>query len=311
MADLSRGSRRGQILLITAFVLAVLFVGLALVMNTVIYSENLATRADSTTSQPILHANSMETGTEAVIRYVNEHNTSQSATYSELRTALADGFDNVSRVTGRHSLRDGQVTNDRLGTDVDGTWIRQTDESRAFTDAGNAKTWTAVSGASGARTLQIFVNTPTEPNGSSAFRMEAEDSSPETWVLQIGDDEVWMRDSTGTTETCTPPGAPSANGFWVNVSAGTVGGSACDGLHFGDHLDPIQRVEIADGGNITGSYRWIANATESTVDTGQYDDTTGPFLEKGIYGTWIEIDFERESLVFRADRRVVPGEDRD
>ena len=172
MADLSRRGRRGQILLITAFVLAVLFVGLALVMNSVIYSENLATRADTTTSQPILHANSMETGTEDVIRYINEHNTSPSLTdYSPLRTDLEEAFENISDISSRHSLRDGQVTNDSLGRQFNGTWIRQTDATRNFTDKNHAETWTAVSGAAGARSLRIFVHNSSELNGSSAFRM--------------------------------------------------------------------------------------------------------------------------------------------
>jgi hypothetical protein len=310
VADLSRRGRRGQILLVTAFVLAVMFVGLALVMNTVIYSENLATRADSTTSQPILHANSMETGTEDVIRYINEHDTSPSMTdYSPLRADLEDAFENISAVSGRHSLRDGQVTDDSLGTEFHGTWIRQTNSTRNFTRLDTASSWTPVPDANGARSLRIHVNDAIEPNGPSAFMVEATDTSGDSWRLHVGDDEVSVEDSGGNIYDC--PHSDPASGFWVNVSSGAVEGTDCAGLTFAADLGTIEKVDYENAENITGTYRLIANDTESDVDTGQYGATTGPFVEKGIYGAWIEIDSERESLVFRTDRRVIPGDEDD
>jgi hypothetical protein len=220
VADLSRRGRRGQILLITAFVLAVISVGLALVMNTVIYSENLATRADSTTSQPVLHANTMETGTEGVIRFINDHNTSTTTGYGELRQEISTAFDSATDVSGRHSLRDGQVTDATLGTSFNATWIEQTDRSRNFTDQNLNTDWTLVNGANGTRTMRFFVDTASVTNGPAAFGVVADDSAGSTWRLDIGNDEVSMTDSGGTTVTCSlaPPG-------WVNVSEGTVGGS--------------------------------------------------------------------------------------
>jgi hypothetical protein len=210
-------------------------------------------------------------------------------------------------VSGRHSLRDGQIADDTLGSEIQGTWIRQTDESRNFTDTGLATSWTLFSSANGARNFRIFANQPTETNGTSAFTVTATESPSSTWTLWVGNDKVSMKNSKGTIRECSVSGTPPTT-FWVNVSAGTVEGTDCDGLGFGPHLDRIETVTFDNAENITGSYQLIANDTEGDVHTGQYDDASGPFVEKGVYGTRIEIDFQRDSLTYRADRRVVPGE---
>ncbi len=303
MADLSRRGRRGQILLITAFVLAVIFVGLALVMNTVIYSENLATRADSTTSQPILHANSMETGTEEVIRYINRHNTSQTTDYVELQDDLDEAYATFVDVSGRHSLRDGQVTNGGPITQFRGTWIRQSNSTRNFTDTNANSSWTTITGANGARGLRIFVTNVYVPNGTNAFKIEAQSAS--TWTLRIGDDILSVDDAQGQIHECTVP----TTNFWINVSKGTVDGNDCPGLNFADGLGTIDSIQYDNADQITGTYRVIANDTEGNInDTPPFGtDTSGPFTERGIYGAKVEIDFERESLVFRTDRKAIPG----
>jgi hypothetical protein len=276
-------------------------------MNTVIYSENLATRADTTTSQPIVHANSMETGTEEVIRYINEHNTSPSMTgYSPLRVDLEESFENISDVSGRHSLRGGQVTHDILGPQFNGTWIRQTEMNRNFTDVNFARSWTLVTGANGVRGLRINVNSASVTSGSSAFKIEAQGSSG-TWRMHVGSDKINGTDSKGNDFAC--PTNSIAFPYWINVSKGNVAGTNCTNLHYGEKLDPIDNISYTNSGNVTGSYRMIVNT--SSIKTSYGSSPSEPYLEKGIYGTWIEIDFERDDLVFRTDRRVVPGEDDD
>lgn len=309
MADLSRRGRRGQILLITAFVLAVIFVGLALVMNTVIYSENLATRADSTTSQPVLHANSMETGTEALIEYINEHNTSSGTTFADLEGELADGLGNVSEVSGRHSLRDGQVTDATLGSAFEGAVIEQTDVSRNFTNVSTATSWTPVDGANGATDLEIFVTNAGVSSGSSAFTFQAQDTAGATWTMHVGDSNVSGTDSQGTSFGCSPS---TTTDFWVNVSDGTVDGADCDGLHFADHLDTVDRIDFDDTQRINGTYSFVVNKTAGSIDGSDYSSSgSNPVKLAGIYGTWVDIDFERQTLVFETERRAVPGRDDD
>jgi hypothetical protein len=275
-------------------------------MNTVIYSENLATRADSTTSQPILHANSMETGTEEVIRYINTHNTSQSTGYTALNTSLRRAFENISAVSGRHSLSGGQVTHDKLGPMYNGTWIRQTETSRNFTDVNFGRSWTLVTGANGARSLRYNVHSASGTSGSSAFTIEAQGSSG-TWTMHIGNDKVNGTDSQGTDFACSTSSITLP--YWINVTEGNVDGTNCPNLHFAEELDSIDEIYYSNSGNITGSYRMIVNT--SSVGTSYGSPPSEPYLEKGIYGATIRIDFERENLAFRTDRRVITGADDD
>jgi hypothetical protein len=155
----------------------------------------------------------------------------------------------------------------------------------------------------------MFVNSATEPSGSSAFRIDATGASGGSWTLRVGNDKVSAEDSDGNTHDC--PHSDPASGFWVNVSKGTVEGSDCPGLDFAAGLGTIDQIDYANAENITGTYRLLANDTRADIANGQYGDTSGPFLERAIYGTWIEIDFECESLVFRTERQVIPGEDDD
>lgn len=54
MADVGVRPDRGQMIIITALVVAILFVGLALVLNSAIYTENLSTRETGEQSSPVL-----------------------------------------------------------------------------------------------------------------------------------------------------------------------------------------------------------------------------------------------------------------
>lgn len=308
MADLSERGRRGQILLITAFVLAVIFVGLALVMNTVIYSENLATRADSTTSQPVLHANSMETGTADVISYINEHNTSESTGHSALKMEFKTAFGNLTDVAGRHALRDGQVTNDSTVSQFEGTWIKQTDHGRNFTSNDNFNSiWQLFSGANGARNFEIDVNSSSIANGPNAFKVTAQGSGVGgSWVMYVSTDEVNGTDSQGNDFSCTPGGGTNT----VNVSNGSVNGNACPRLNFAADLDTIDQIDFENADNITGTYQLIAN--KSGISGSRFGTSpSDPFVEDALYGARIRIDFQRDSLTFTAERRVVPGESDD
>jgi hypothetical protein len=68
--------------------LAVAFVGLALVLNSVIYTENLATRSEAAKASDAAKVHiDMVNGTERIISYTNENNDSS---YARLRANAAD-----------------------------------------------------------------------------------------------------------------------------------------------------------------------------------------------------------------------------
>jgi len=306
--DGERG-RRGQMILLTGFALAVAFVGLALVLNSVIFTENLATRSESgASSEAITYRADAAAGTERLIAYANEHNTSS---YTELEDNLETDVGNLSALLLRHRVAEGQVADSELDATFRGTWIKQTNSTRNFTNVGRDAEWTLVNGADGARAFRIQVTDGSELNllTGSPFNVTATDGT-ETWRLNVtentaGDATVHVRRADGSEISCD---ASVLSDFWINVSEGTVAGSECEGLDFGGKLDGITSVEFGNADNVEGTYRLIANKSKSSVSSSDYNTTGGsPFTERAIYGVGLHVTYESDRLEYGTDVRVVPG----
>lgn len=323
MADLREGVRgdictgldchntRGQLLIVTGFALAIAFVGLALILNSVIYTENIATRAETTTSEPVSLTQSVERGTEDLVDYINDHNTSEEGDYSAVKENLTRAFENLSAITARHHLNSGQVSALKLDGQMEATWVTQTNRERNFTNNDGDATWSPVStNADGARQFRLFVNDTTTLDGltGNPFTVTLNDSANDRWTLQVGSTEVEMTDANGNNVTCG--GIDTLAEFWVNVSAGTVAGTECSGLALAPELGPVQGVKFENGANIEGSYRLLVNKSEGDVGSvGDYGtDTSGPYTQAALWGTVIDLDFERKNLVYRTRIRIIPGD---
>lgn len=321
MANLSGGRSRGQILLVTAFALAVAFVGLAIILNSVIFTENLATRSETTTTSEALgHARSVETGTEAVIAYVNEYNTSGADDYGPVERNLTNGVENISEVEARHQLVDGQVTNDTLLLPYyNGTWVKQTDRSRQFTNRKGAAKWSVMNTTTGggARSFKMFLNVTVLPASlSDGLRVTADDGAGNTWELEVSDSDVRYVDSDGNTNTCSY--AAGSDAAVVNVSAGTVDNATCAGLDFGRDLERINNVTFHDGDKAEGTYQLLLNKSRKSsvppsgvVDAAGEDyDTTGgdPFTEPAVYGAKVRVEYQRRGLTYETVVEAVPGD---
>lgn len=304
------GDRRGQIILITGFALAVTFVALALVLNSVIFTENLATRSESAaSSEAITYRADVSAGAERVIAFVNEHNTSS---YSELEDNLEADLDNVSDLMLRHGVTEGQVVDGEVAATFRGTWIKQTNSSRNFTNVNGDAEWTLFANSNGARSFRIRVTDGSELQLLSGvpFNVTASDGASD-WRLNVTEDAtgnatVFVRRADGSEIECD---APVLSDFWINVSEGTVNGTECKGLAFGGQLDAISSVEFNNADNIEGTYRLMANKSEGSVGSADYDTTGGsPFTEPAIYGLRLNVTYESDRLEYQTERRIVPGE---
>jgi hypothetical protein len=320
MANLSERSRRGQILLITGFALAVAFIGLALVLNSVIFTENLATRSESTTtSDAITHANSIEDAAEGLVEYVNTYNTTNSSSYDSVGQNLTRGFENVSTVATQHQLYDGRVVNDTLLRYDNGTVIRQTNESRSFTDDDGTREWEPIgSNANDVRKFRIHVfDAGDELDGSddTPFNVTLTDTSGQEWRMNISEnpglpglttDHFVGVETPGGGYTCE---ATDLDEFWVNVSAGTVAGSECPDFDFAEGLSTIDEIEFNNGEDINGTYRLLVNKSFGSVNSGPYATGTGqPYIQPAVYAADIRVAYNSRVTSYETDLRVVPGE---
>lgn len=146
MANPAAARSRGQMLIITGLLLAVLLVGLATVLNGAIYTENLASRSDDDNSLcspgPFQHEVRGD-----LVELIDRNNartstTNRSKVVDELNADIR-GYSNTTKSVC--ATRGSWAGFDVRSTD-NGTRLRQTNESRDFTDANGNWDWTLTSG---------------------------------------------------------------------------------------------------------------------------------------------------------------------
>lgn len=104
MADV--GCDRGQLVLAAALVLAATFIGLALVVNTVIFTENMATRKSVDTGDTVTYRHSAWDGSEGALHVANYG--SDTATYSERSGNFTSDVSRWSNTTARYGATSAQ-----------------------------------------------------------------------------------------------------------------------------------------------------------------------------------------------------------
>ena len=159
MADVSRRDR-AQMLVMASLLIASVLVGLALVVNSTIYTENLATRETSSEAERVaenrqLAANDLQ---ELIDR-------SNAAVTEDNFTAVENGYTNDlavwNRSLERQYQRTGRFVEYHPNETVEGTRIQQTNASRNFTagdeSAGKAE-WTLVNDTTRAGEFEMTVD---------------------------------------------------------------------------------------------------------------------------------------------------------
>ncbi|WP_318569835.1 hypothetical protein [Salinigranum marinum] len=320
---------RGQLFLVAALTLAVLFVGLALLLNTAIYTENLATRnTDPGTDPSIGYRATAEESARELLRRENANNTGDPAKdygYPTVSDWYVGSVGDWSNGTGLHAARHARVASVSVDATEHGTRIEQSNASRAFTNRSGAADWTLATGID-VRDVRFTVahGSVVASNDSALandpFRVEL-DNSTDTWKLYVYDDidtggddvSVAVVNDTGFVGECTRPGSSPAA---IDVSNGSVNGTACPALETvalgGDANVEDSDVSFVNADHAGGTY-------ELTVSSGSgftnfYDnDGTGPsqgspFITAVVYDATVTITYESTDVYYRATIRLAPEE---
>lgn len=324
MAGVTDG--RGQLILVTGFALALTFVAFALLLNSVIVTENLASRGDTAgASTAVTLRQDTINGTNQIIRLINDLETDKTTSgYSGLDDALTEGIGDMSRLIQQTQPASGQAAAVSLETLDEGSWIEQADDTQDYTDKDGRVDWTVTSSAGGVRAMQFTVSDVTTLAGdaSTGFEVDTEDRDGDTWRLWIynpsgGDPTVEIEHSDGSTVTCTT----TSSSFVVDVEAGTVGGTPCSGLE-PDGVDTIQTVAFENADQIQGTYQLIVNKPESEVDLladdgedNVYDEDEHltavddqPFSHPAVFAADLHLLYETPRIEYETDVRAVPGD---
>lgn len=316
MADVA--DDRGQLLILGALVLAVMFVSFAALTNTAVYTENLATReSDPGTGAAVEFRTAAVTGTGGLVEDVNRHNDTSYVALDENASVAVDEWDNASAKTYGAT---GRVVETEYVRAANGTRIAQTNSTRQFTNATDAPDWTVASGLGDddLRAHRLNVSTSDlEPERSGAFRIDYTDSDDDTRSVYVYRNAtpdptrvVVEVDAPGWNAACS---APAWNGYAVvDVTGARVGDSHCGALAFFGNVSTPYDVSYHNGVAANGTYGLVVNRTESTVESGTAsfgtDGGDDPFATEALYSARIALTYESHRVYHRAQVRVAPGE---
>ncbi|MFB6125904.1 MAG: hypothetical protein ABEJ79_01190 [Halolamina sp.] len=329
MADLSNlpGERRdrGQLVLVTALVIAVVLVALVLLVNAAIYTENLATRDPSVGADDALaYRETVVDGVGGIVARENR------AEYDD-RTALEEN------VTAGVERLDGAVLNASLDSGVsaavnqstlsyaDGRLIRQTTSSRNFTDASGLQAdWTLATDVVGTRTYEATVEPTVQTNASNApgdaFGVVVGDNdTADTWEAY-----VYENQSTGDVALAVKNGSDSAptevctttdSRVTVGLTDGSFAGEPCAALSWATGVDSGYNLTYVNGDAAVGTYNvTIRTEGAGVIETVNMNDGTltdapdSPYYVPAVYAAEATVAYDAPELTVEWTVRVAPGE---
>lgn len=335
MADLSPGSRRegerGQLLLIGAFIIAVSFVVLALVVNSAIFTENLATRDEVAGSGDALEFR------HEVVRNGGDLMTEINQNNSIATSDQGDKFENsLGHISTQGALQQSaqgriiEVENSSI-TIEDGTKIAQ-DSAKEFGNSSNrpdlqTADWVVVEDVSNTRNFKMNVSRADElsaplvnpyeliiDNGSASWTMNVSYASPLVIVTVESP-------SSSNPEICTRNRAPDES-IEIDVTGGTVGGEPChaltrttDGTRMWFGLENDYQIEFNNWDSINGTYSLI-------IDDGTFpnpdnfgdgfgnpsNDNHDPYFRDAIYNATVPFNYYTEDVGYETEIEIAPGE---
>lgn len=307
-------------MLVTALTLAAVFVLLAIVLNAVIYTENLATR-ESAGLDTIDAARYEHEATRTVGAALATENAHGNASYQTMHHNVSRHTALWSDLTARHRAIDTRAVSTTLRSTTNGTRIVQ-DTGRSMTNSSGARHWTLVDDttAVGYFTMTLDRASLVSPtNTSTASDLETagvyhivSDNGSDTrkvFVYASGANNVTVR--VGNSSGVLTPGceAPATGGTTtIELVDGTIDGAPCPGLAVLHPLETPSDVSFRDGANATGTYELVVNRPAIDADLGDPDSGTAPYGERILYDATVEVRYVSPVLVYENTTRVPGGE---
>lgn len=311
-----RGDDRAQVILITGLTLAVLFVGVVLLLNTVIYTENLATRGvDAGGAEAIEFRDGVAEDLAGILE--REH---RNATDGNARDAFNASAETYARTVAELRARDGAVADVRVnGSTVEGGhFIAQAETESGYRTMtapnGSTANWTVVSGATRARNYRLTVDSTSVADGEDGAFTIVADGGDGNWSLSLSNGtadaiDVTVRNGTGGTSRTFGHG-PDEN-VTVDLTAGTVNGQRFPGLVWAEGVqnetEPYDAYDIRyeNGDRATGTYGFVVDDRDGSSPL---NGSSRPSVVDGIYGVEVEVFHRTPELTYRDVIRLAPGE---
>lgn len=323
--------KRAQLVLVGALVLGIAFVGVALLVNTVVFTENLATRQDGTSEREAVQYR--DTSTDAVAGFIVQVNGANHTSRDALRSNLSDAVATWSRTAAAGGIARGALAETTLVDTTNGTLIHQTNASRNLT-AGGTRTgdgnWTLVD-AERTRRFRLTVSdgdlyqssadgtlssSQLDSVSDEAFHVALIDADGSTSRVYLFEDDggtvrVFVENSSGY-DGANDAGCQTNEALvTVDLVAGTVDGQECRALGVYDpetaHTVEYRNATLGGTDRAAGTYELLAEASSVPSDT-YHDADSGdsPFARPVIYAATVRVEYQADALHYRSRVEVVP-----
>ena len=311
------GRDRGQLLVIIALVLGMVFVALAIVVNAAIFTENLATRETVDSERAASFTGDVERAIE--VRYTRT-NTNGFHTASDARETFNDTFRTWTDQRSNVSATEGGFYGANWTTHAGWRLDQSTDDSFAPADDRDATDWTL---APTVRNISAFELDVTREHlhdvaDDDAFHVLLTDGT-DTWKVFVyqdgGSDIVVSADDPTTAPQCTR----TTDRAVINVSNGSVAGRGCDALDLPASLDgtlevEFRNVQAADGTErVKGTYTVVVNGSDAVVTDTEGEPTkfnrsgeAPPTAAAVVYAVNYTTTYERADVEHHRDGRYAP-----
>jgi hypothetical protein len=300
---------------VTGLAVAVTLVALVLLLNTVIYTQNLATRgAGVEDGEAVDFRQEVVEGVGGVIDAENREEYDSRTKVEDNVTAGVTRFDALLSKYYAESVTVADVEEESLSL-TDGVLLHQTNASRNFTNVdGSSSNWKLAGDVGNARNVRLTVSGENLSDGrSGSFNVRLAGDGGSEWRVYLyndSDDDIAVAVENGTDDpevACTASG-PEAT---VDLTRGTINGTPCPKLVWATGVSAPYEVTFRNADAVTGTYEMTVDAPEAAVQKSNFaepGDEDSPRWAYAVYAAEFEIHFETPNLVFHTTLRVAPGE---
>ncbi|GAD53037.1 hypothetical protein MBEHAL_1797 [Halarchaeum acidiphilum MH1-52-1] len=300
--DGARADDRGQLILIAGIGVAVALVALALILNSLVFTQYLATKPSPDGSEAVAYQHAVADGVRGLVSEANyrEYDGNVSDT---VRNGTGTLSDLLARQYGAH----GTLVNATVRSVENGTSIHQ-DAPRRFTNASGNGNWTLFGGADGVRGFRMTITNASAASAEHPFRLNVTLEGGMTPIEIYPDTNgsgLIVNDTTDENSRLNNVSTPAT----IDFANGSVNGSHTDQLDFYES-ENVTDVAVANGERAVGKYVVVANRSEEDVTTSDdYYDTTdrSPYAVPAVYATTLHASYAAPDVTYETDVHVSPS----
>lgn len=282
------GAERGQIMIIGAVAMALLFVMLAVAVNAGVMATDVSGQdtddaiqafhqTEHALANSIAHANANHATDHAALTR------NLTADLSATERALTDEY----ATTGASYTLSAPTTTNR-------TVVVQDNASRNFTDATGATAWTPIDGVDATEGFTMVVDRDglPKPDAADRFRLTIANATA-TWELGLthdrdtGDLKLDVTTPSGT-NTCDEKNETAA----FDLVNGSLAGEHCRDLAFQEVLDGPYTVQYANADNVTGEYELNVTGGNAVPPASYTQGTGSPRANVSIASATVSYTYE-------------------